>query len=66
MLELASETGLSLQTLNRILHDDLGLSKKAARWVPRLLSDEHKEKHVEMVRNFIKSYFEQANSPKPC
>ena len=33
--------------------------QKAARWVPHLLSDEHKEKHVKMARNFIKFYFEQ-------
>jgi hypothetical protein len=33
--------------IHRILCVDLGLEKKTARWVPKLLSSEQKEKRVE-------------------
>ena len=36
--------GLSCQTtgiVHRVLYDDLGLSKKVASWVPRLLTEGH-------------------------
>ncbi len=34
------------------LHEDLGLSKCCARWVPCLLTDEHKEKRMVTARKF--------------
>ncbi len=40
--ELASYHGM----MNKILHDDLGLVKKSARWVPKLLSDDLKKERV--------------------
>jgi histone-lysine N-methyltransferase SETMAR len=40
---LATAHGASLHTIHRILREDLGLEKKTARWVPRLLSPEQKE-----------------------
>ena len=55
--ELASESGLSVGTIFLIIHDDLGLSKLTARWVPRLLSDEHKKNHLRFARNFKSQYF---------
>ena len=36
---LADKFEVSERMILRVLHDDLGLSKKSARWVPRLLSD---------------------------
>jgi hypothetical protein len=36
-----------------ILRDDLGLLKKSARWVTKLLSEEQKKKHVWTCRNFV-------------
>ena len=51
--ELASANGVSNDTIHKILHDELGLSKKSARWVPKLLSQEQKEKRVELCKNFI-------------
>ena len=36
--DMAAETGLSVGTVSTILHDDLKLSKKSARWVPCLLT----------------------------
>ena len=44
--ELAAEFDLSVGTVHTILHEDLGLSKKSARWVPRLLSMEQKAERV--------------------
>ena len=36
---LASAHGTTVWTISTILHQDLGLVKKSARWVPKLLSD---------------------------
>ena len=41
-------------TIHRILHDDLGLVKKSARWVPKLLSQEQKEERVRTSRQMVK------------
>ena len=35
--ELASCLDLSVGNVHRILHDQLGMSRDAARWIPRLL-----------------------------
>jgi histone-lysine N-methyltransferase SETMAR len=53
--ELALECDLSVGSIHNIIHNDLGLSKVTARWVPRLLSDDHKLKHLEMAKNFNES-----------
>jgi histone-lysine N-methyltransferase SETMAR len=54
---IVSDTDLSLGTVHTILHDDLGFRKVSARWVPRLLTDEHKQQHLEMARNFKRRHF---------
>jgi histone-lysine N-methyltransferase SETMAR len=51
--ELASANGVSYGTIQTILHDDLGLSKKSARWVPKLLSDDQKEERVRTSTEFV-------------
>ena len=35
---LAAYPGVSYETIQKILYEDFGLSKKSARWVPKLLS----------------------------
>ena len=40
--QLASKYEVSLHTMWLVLNDDLGLSKKSARWVPKLLTHEQK------------------------
>jgi hypothetical protein len=40
---LAAAHGVSVYTIHSILHKDLGLENKSARWVPKLLSDEQKK-----------------------
>lgn len=55
--EIEEETGLSHGTVFTILHVDLGLSKKAARWVPKLLSPAQKEERVRCAVEFRKELF---------
>lgn len=60
--DLSLSTGLAEKTIHRILTEDLGLKKLTARWVPRLLTDDHKTSHLEFSRNFIKSHFEEGTA----
>ena len=46
MDEIEAETGLTHYTVQMILAHDLNLRKKAARWIPRLLSSNHKDCRV--------------------
>jgi hypothetical protein len=41
---LALAHGVSKNTIHYTLHQDLNLSKKSARWVPKLLTDKMKER----------------------
>lgn len=59
---MASESELSVGTVHKILHEDLGLSKVSARWVPRLLTDEHKRQQVQMARDFKRLHFQQGEA----
>lgn len=60
--EVASESGLSHGTVQRILQDDLRLKKYSARWIPRLLDDGHKEAHLKFARQFKKDHFQQGRA----
>jgi histone-lysine N-methyltransferase SETMAR len=42
-----------LRTICRILKEDLGLVKKSARWVPKLLSQVQKEERVRISQEFV-------------
>ena len=46
--------GLSAGMVNTILVDDLGLVKKWARWVPKLLSDDQKQQCLVCTRDFCR------------
>ncbi len=39
--------------MQRILRDDLGLVKKSARWVPKLLNEDQKQERVRTCKEFI-------------
>ena len=52
--KLASMFEVSKSTIHAILHDDLGLSKESARWVPKLLSDEQKAARVWSSQEFVR------------
>ncbi len=60
--KIADVIGLSYGTIKTILHNNLNLSKLSARWVPRLLSDEHKKKHLKMARDFTKHHFHKGKA----
>ena len=44
--DIAKGLQVSYGTIYNILHDDLGLEKLSARWVPKLLSQEQKQARV--------------------
>ncbi|QQP41370.1 Uncharacterized protein FKW44_015718 [Caligus rogercresseyi] len=44
MEELAIKFETSINTIFHVLHDDLGLSIKSARWIPKMLTEDHKMK----------------------
>ncbi len=50
---LATAHGTSISTIHAVLHDNLGLEKKSARWVPKLLSDDQKQQRVEVCTEFV-------------
>ena len=57
--ELSSKSEINAFTVHSILHEDLQLSKKSARWVPRLLNSEHKAKQIEMAQDLKRHHFRQ-------
>ncbi len=62
MAEIKIETGLSHGTINRIIHQDLQMSKLSARWVPRLLTAKHKQDRVRCAKKFLKAYFQDGKA----
>jgi [histone H3]-lysine36 N-dimethyltransferase SETMAR len=51
--ELSSVHNTSYGTIRRILKEELGLTKKSARWVPKLLSEEQKQQRVDRCQDFV-------------
>ena len=62
VLAIALAEGASEKTVHRILTDDLGLVKKSAHWVPKLLSPEQKEERVRTSQAMKKLVFEKGES----
>ncbi|QQP49914.1 Mariner transposase [Caligus rogercresseyi] len=58
MEELAIKFETSINTIFHVLHDDLGLSIKSARWIPKMLTEDHKMKRVRCAQAFLKLNFE--------
>ena len=54
--ELAEMFNVSVFTVHKRLKNDLGLVKKSARWVPKLLNNEQKEERVRCSDLFIKRF----------
>ncbi|QQP52097.1 Uncharacterized protein FKW44_004118 [Caligus rogercresseyi] len=44
MEELAIKFETSISTIFHVLHDDLGIPIKSARWIPKMLTEDHKMK----------------------
>ncbi|QQP51626.1 Uncharacterized protein FKW44_013046, partial [Caligus rogercresseyi] len=58
MEELAIKFDTSINTIFHVLHDDLGLSIKSARWIPKMLTEDHKMKRVRCAKALLKLNFE--------
>ena len=50
---LALAHGVNKDAIFHILHDNLGLVKKSARWVPKLLNDDQKQERVRTCTEFL-------------
>jgi histone-lysine N-methyltransferase SETMAR len=56
VLELSQEVGISLGSVEEILYNELKVSRVSARWVPRLLSPEHRQRRLVAVTQFLLRY----------
>ena len=56
MVEIEEKTQIPHSTVHRIMMEDLGLSKKSARWVTRLLTEDMKKKRIEASEVFLYYY----------
>ena len=56
MQEIQELSGIHLSSVLRILHEQLGLCKICARWVPHLLTDEQKQSQVRLALHVIEKY----------
>jgi len=53
---IAEELGLNAMAVSRILKNDLGYTKKSARWVPRILTEAQKEARVRFAHFFLNKF----------
>ena len=60
--KLALAHGVSTNTIHNTLHKDLNLSKKSARWVPKLLTDEMKMERVRTSKAFLAMVHRQSKA----
>jgi len=51
--QIAANAGISVGSVDTILHDDLKMRKVSARWVPRMLTDENKASRVAMCQAML-------------
>ena len=51
--EVAEKTGISKSAIQRILSNDLGMSRVFARWVPRLLTEDEMNTRVAASKQFL-------------
>jgi histone-lysine N-methyltransferase SETMAR len=52
--QLAARYDMSLGSMQNLVTEQLGMRKKSARWVPKLLSEEQKEERVRCSQAFVK------------
>ncbi|XP_042150143.1 histone-lysine N-methyltransferase SETMAR-like, partial [Ixodes scapularis] len=53
---IARTLSLSVGTAHKIVHDDLGYSKVSSRWVPKMLTAEHKQRRVKLSQQCLSRY----------
>ena len=59
--EVAAMVNISHGSAHVIVHDDLGYYKVCARWVPKQLTLEHKQRREEVARQFLQRYEEDTS-----
>ncbi len=59
--EIADEVGLSKTIVHRIVHNDLKFWKVCPRWVPKMLTPEHKRKLFECARKNLECLATEPN-----
>ena len=59
---LSLELGVSYGSAHDIVHEQLGLRKKCARWIPHLLTEEQKSERVRICRLWLAEF--EPNGPK--
>ena len=52
--QLASETRISVDSVEKILHDRLNLNKVSARWVPRLLTADQMKERADCCKHLLR------------
>ncbi len=55
-------TPISHPTICKILHEELGVSKVCALWVPKLLTDKHKQNRMAAAIEFLSLYHAEGES----
>jgi histone-lysine N-methyltransferase SETMAR len=53
---IAEKLGISLERVNHILREELGIIKVSTRWVPKLLRREEKFNRVQFAKELLKRY----------
>ena len=56
LTDIAEACGISSERVYKILHQDLDIRKLSARWVPRLLTIDHKRERADMSRECLSLY----------
>lgn len=54
--EIEQEVGINVASVERILHNHLGVHKVASRWVPHLLTPEQKEQRVDWCHFMLQKF----------
>lgn len=53
VLEVVDEVGISVGSTDSIINEDLGIHRVAAKFVPKLLSLEQRQLHVEVYQDML-------------
>lgn len=60
--EISEEVAISVGSVEEIVRKELQFSKVSARWVPRILTTEQREKRVEACQDLLQRYEEEGDS----
>ena len=60
--EISEAVGISVGSVEDIVHKELQFSKVSARWVPRILTSEQRAKRVEVCNDLLQRYEEEGET----